>query len=127
MAFEYFNPNPNDILVGDCVIRGISKLTNKPWDDVYLGVVMQGFTDKDMPSSNAVWDRYLRGLGYNKFIIPNTCPGCYTVSDFADDHPNGKYLLCTGSHVIAVENGDYYDSYDSGRKTPQYFYTKQEV
>lgn len=126
MGFVYFNPNPSRNLVGDCVIRAISKLTEKPWDDIYLGVSMQGFTDKDMPSSNAVWDSYLRNHGYMKFVIPNTCPDCYTVAQFAEEHPTGKYMLATGTHVIAVVDGDYYDTWDSGMEKPIYFYTKEE-
>lgn len=126
MGFVYFNPNPSRNLVGDCVIRAISKLRDKPWDDVYLGVAMQGFTDKDMPSSNAVWDSYLRNHGYMKFVIPNTCPDCYTVAQFTEEHPTGKYMLATGTHVIAVVDGDYYDTWDSGMEKPIYFYTKEE-
>lgn len=126
MGFVYFNPNPSRNLVGDCVIRAISKLRDKPWDDVYLGVAMQGFTDKDMPSSNAVWDSYLRNHGYMKFVIPNTCPDCYTVAQFAEEHPTGKYMLATGTHVIAVVDGDYFDTWDSGMEKPIYFYTKEE-
>ena len=125
MAFEYFNPNPSRNLVGDWVVRAISKLMDKSWDDTYLGVAMQGFTDKDMPSSNAVWDAYLRNNGYVKFVVPNTCPDCYTVQDFAIDHPKGKFLLATGTHVIAVSDGNYYDSWDSGAETPIYYYKKE--
>lgn len=126
MGFAMHNPNPAHNRVGDCVIRGISKLMDKPWDDVYLGVAMQGFTDKDMPSSNAVWDSYLRNHGYMKFVIPNTCPDCYTVAQFAEEHPTGKYMLATGTHVIAVVDGDYFDTWDSGMEKPIYFYTKEE-
>ena len=28
MAYKYFNPNPSNLSVGDCVIRAIAKLTN---------------------------------------------------------------------------------------------------
>lgn len=31
MAYVYYNPNPSKKLVGDCVIRGISILTNQSW------------------------------------------------------------------------------------------------
>lgn len=126
MAYKKYNPNPSRNLVGDCVIRGISKLTGKPWDDVYLGVAMQGFVDKDMPSSNAVWDSYLRNNGYKRFAVPNTCPDCYTVAQFADEHPTGRFLVATGTHVIAVIDGDYYDTWDSGAEVPIYFYTNWE-
>jgi len=35
MAYKYFNPNPSNLSVGDCVIRAIAKLTNYNWQDTY--------------------------------------------------------------------------------------------
>lgn len=36
--YQYFNPNPDGIRVGDCTVRAISKATGKPWNEVYLGL-----------------------------------------------------------------------------------------
>lgn len=79
----------------------------------------------DMPSSNEVWGAYLKSIGYKKYVIPNTCPDCYTVRDFCNDNPTGRFLLATGSHVIAVIDGDYYDTWDSGDEVPVYYFTKE--
>lgn len=125
MSYVYFNPNPSGKRVGDCVIRAISKLTNRNWTDTYLAVAMKGFELHDMPSSNNVWAAYLRQCGYQRFIIDDTCPDCYTITDFCFDHPLGKYLLATGSHVVTVIDGDYYDAWDSGNEVPIYFWTKE--
>ena len=124
--FVFSNPNPAKNLVGDCVIRGISILIDKSWEYTYMELLVQGYEMYDMPSSNAVWGEYLRTQGYIKKIIPNTCPNCYTVKDFCIDNPQGRYLLATGSHVIAVINGDYYDTWDSGDEVPIYFFTKED-
>lgn len=124
--YVFFNPNPRGALVGDCVIRAISKLTGRSWEETYLDVAIQGFMMKDMPTSNNVWGAFLRSKGYSQHVLPNTCPDCYTVKDFCNDFPNGKFMLATGSHVIAVEDGDYYDSWDSGSETPIYFWRKGE-
>ena len=124
--FVFSNPNPAKNLVGDCVIRGISILTDKSWEYTYMELLVQGYEMFDMPSSNAVWGEYLRTQGYIKKIIPNTCPNCYTVKDFCIDNPQGRYLLATGSHVIAVINGDYYDTWDSRDEVPIYFFTKED-
>lgn len=123
--FQQYNPNPVRNLVGDCVIRAVAKLTDQSWDETYLDITLQGYMMKDMPSSNAVWNAYLINKRFQRYTIPNTCPDCYTVIDFCNDHPQGKFLLATGTHVIAVDNGNYYDTWDSGDEVPIYFYAKE--
>ena len=123
--FKYYNPNPSGKIVGDCVIRGISKVTNQTWDDTYMSICMFGFDMKDMPSANQVWESYLVSKGFARTMIEDTCPFCYTVKQFTIDHPRGVYLLATGTHVIAVENGDYCDAWDSGNEVPIYYWRKE--
>lgn len=124
--FIQYNPNPAKNLVGDCVIRAISKVTNQSWNETYLDILQQGYKDKDMPSSNAVWGAYLLKQGFRRYIIPDTCPMCYTVKDFCLEHPYGVYLLATGTHVIAIEDGNYYDTWDSGNENPVYYWQKED-
>ena len=122
MAYIYFNPNPSGKSVGDCVIRAVGKLTEQDWETTYLEIAMAGFELCDMPSSNNVWAAYLKRKGYRRRVIPDTCPNCYTVRDFCRDYPHGRFLLATGSHVVAVVNGDYFDAWDSGDEVPVYFW-----
>ena len=120
--FRYYNPNPEQKSVGDCVIRAISKLTNQDWDTTYFGICIEGAIHHDMPSSNNVWDKYLLRHGYKRTLLPDTCPDCYTVKDFCDDYSIGSYLLAIGNHVVTVVDGDYYDTWDSGEEIPVYYY-----
>lgn len=123
--FVYYNPNPEKKLVGDCVIRAISKLTNQTWDNTFKEITLKAFEMRDMPSSNEVWSAYLKDKDFQRFIIPDTCPDCYSVIDFADDHPKGLFMLATGTHVIAVQDGDYFDTWDSGNEIPIYYWRKR--
>jgi len=125
MRYINYNPNPMGLSVGDCTIRAISKVTNKSWKTTYLNLVLQGYKMYDMPSANRVWGEYLREIGYVRRIIPDTCPNCYTVRDFCMDHPIGRYILGTGEHVVAVVDGYYYDSWDSGNEIPIYYFERR--
>lgn len=125
MSFVMTNPNPHNNLTGDCVVRAICIAEDRSWDDVYLDLMAKGFETKDMIESNALWSSYLHGLGYTRHIIPDTCPDCYTFGDFANDHPTGRYILGTGTHVAAVIDGAIMDSWDSSSKVPIYYWQKE--
>lgn len=121
-----YNPNPQSKDVGDCVIRAISIATNSSWEDTYIGLCDLGFELHDMPSANYVWGEYLRRMGFKRHIIPDICPICYTVINFCNDHQDGVFVLATGTHVIAVVSGSYFDSWDSGNEVPVYYFSKEE-
>ena len=116
--YIHANPNPNGEYVEDCVIRAIAIVTNRSWDETALYVFGQAFIMKNMPSVDKVWGTYLQSIGFRQFPIPNTCPYCYTIRDFCIDNPTGVFILATGSHVVAVIDGDYYDTWDSGDELP---------
>lgn len=120
------NPNPLGNKVGDCVIRAISIATGMEWQKVYVELAIQGFLLGDMPSSNYVWGSYLQSLGFERKVIPDTCPDCYTVREFCEDNPDGVYLLGTGTHAVTVIDGDYYDAWDSGDEVPIFYWQRKE-
>lgn len=126
MPYSFYNPNPDHNFTIDCVIRAVSKLMNTDWDTAYVGITFQGFVDKSMPSDDNVWGEFLRKNGYSKHVIPEHYPENYTVRHFAEDHPRGKYLLKASGHVVAVCDGDYYDSWDSGNEIPIYYWERSE-
>ena len=122
--FIPFNPNPRENLTTDCTVRAISLATGKDWDTTYVALCFWGFILKDMPSRNKVWDAYLRHLGFRRRLIPDRCPDCYTVKEFVEDYPLEAGIIAVGDHVVAVVNGNYFDSWDSGDEIPRYFYSR---
>lgn len=127
MYVFYCNNPAGNIRAGDCVIRAICKLTGDTWEKVYTELSVEGYELRDWGNSNHVWDTYLRKQGFKRYICPNDCPFCYSINDFANEHPKGSYIVATGSHAVAVVDGDYYDSWDSGSEIPIYYYAKEEV
>ena len=125
MAFVFYNLNPDDLRVGDCVVRAISKVEEMDWYDTYIEITTQGMEMSDMPDSNRVWMAYLKDIGYKITLLPNECPNCYTIEDFSKDHPKGKFLVATGSHIVPIVDGDYYDTWDSGAEIPIYYFVKE--
>jgi hypothetical protein len=121
--FHFLNPNPNGNLTGDCVIRALSIAQEKSWDDTFLTLMAYSYDMKDMPSSNNVWNYYLHNNGYKRNVIPDICPNCINIKDFVQN-TNGEYILGTGTHVVAVKDGIYYDTWDSGNEIPIYYWKK---
>lgn len=116
------NPNPAHKYVGDCVIRAIAVATNRTWLSVFDDLYVTARKNFDMMESNDTWGKYLYGLGFEPFLLPESCPSCITIKEFAKRFPRGTYIIGTGNHAVAVINGDYYDAWDSGDEVPSYFW-----
>lgn len=126
MSYAYYNPNPaGRRSVGDCTVRALSKALGQTWEETYVGLALEGFTHGDLPNADSVWGPYLKAQGFTRHWMPDQCPDCYTVSDFAADHPQGTFILSMpGRHVVSVVDGRYFDSWDSGDECPSYYWIK---
>jgi len=124
--WKNYNPNPVSRNVGDCSIRALTVALGVDWENAFAMLSTNAFQMADMMSSNSVISSVLRQHGYRRSVIPNSCPDCYTIADFADDHPEGTYVVGTGTHVVAVKDGEIWDSWDSSHEIPQYFWWKEK-
>lgn len=88
---------------------------------------LYGFMRCDMPSANHVWGAYLKSKGWGRAIIPDACPDCYSVKDFCKDNQKGSFVLAISGHVVAVIDGEYYDTWDSGDEIPIYYWYRKDV
>ena len=124
--YKFYNPNPSNQRVGDCAVRAIAKATDQSWENAYLNLAIEGLMLSDMPSANYVWGMLLHKNGFEEKIISSTCPACTSVARFAEEHPRGTFVAATQNHVVAIKDGCYFDSWDSGEEIILYFWEKQE-
>lgn len=124
--YAYYNPNPaGRRSVGDCTVRALSKALGQTWEETYVGLSLEGFHMGDLPNADSVWGPYLARHGFVRRLMPDDRPDC-TVEEFAEEHPHGTFILSMpGRHVVAVVDGVYCDSWDSGGEVPTYFWEKE--
>jgi hypothetical protein len=121
----YFNNNPlGRRTVGDCSVRAVSKALGVSWAEAHDMLADMSKQMGTIMNDNDVISAVLRMNGFYKENLPCTTRDCYTVREFARDNPRGVYVVGTGSHVVAIINGSYYDSFNSGDESIIYFWTK---
>ena len=104
-------------------MRAISKALGQDWETTYAGLTAYGFIRGDMPNANHVWGAYLKSKGFKQYVI-ETIKEFYTVDDFCNDYPLGTFILAIDGHVVCVEEGFYYDTWDSGGEIPIYYWKR---
>lgn len=122
MSYVSFNPNPYGRRVDDCVVRALAAAIGTDWHTAFDLAAKKAREMGDMPHSDSVWGSVLRDYGFERRVVPNTCPDCYTAEDFCDDHPDGVFVLAFGGHVATVVNGFLFDSWDSSGEIPAYYW-----
>lgn len=120
--WKYINKNPRGRSVGDCAVRAVSLALGIDWEEAYILMADAGLQMGDLPNADSTWGSVLRQHGFYRKNIPNSCPQCYTIADFARDNPYGIFVLGTGTHVVTVIDGDIYDAWDSSNEIPQYYW-----
>ena len=85
--FILYNPNPFGRMVDDCAVRALTLALDMDWKDVHRLLSDLALKMGDMAHADDVWGAALGQRGYRRMTIPNTCHSCYTVGQFAYDHP----------------------------------------
>jgi len=128
--FVYYQPNKKDIKdeTGDCQIRALCKVLDVSWLDAFDLTIpicreLQTYTIFDGNHKKTV--EAMSKLGFKYFGVSNK-KGTKrpTVDSFAKDHPVGTYICTVANHVVAVVDGKYYDTWDSGSCSMYGYYEK---
>lgn len=121
-----YNANPVANRVEDCAIRAVAVALDVSWEYAFDLIAKNAKEMGNVMHSNAVFGSVLRQHGFKRFIVPNSCPDCYSLIDFCMDNPEGVYVVGLDSHVVAVVDGNYIDTWDSGNEIPIYYWKEME-
>lgn len=124
--WQFYNANPINNRIGDCVIRAISTALNQPWEKTYADLCIKGLIKCELPNADSLWGEYLREKGFKRGILPCDEGLCVTVDEFCRQNPQGVFLLCPNNHIVAVIDGNYLDTWDCGQEVLNYFWRKEE-
>lgn len=127
--FVYYQPNKMDVKdeYGDCTVRALSKALNCSWLEAFEEMIPicrreQATNIFDVPAKKRA--DLLTMLGFTYTGI-STKEGTKrpTVDSFAKEHKTGTYIVNVAHHVVAVVDGKYFDTWDSGQKSLYGYYT----
>lgn len=124
--YVMYEPNPVRSGAIDCSVRAISKALDVSWEEAYAMLSLNGFLMGNAFVGDEVWGSVLRQHGFKRRLVSDTCPDCYTVADFAEDHPKGTYVVKSDEHVATVVDGTLYDSWPSQHKVVIYYWTNNK-
>lgn len=125
MKFVLYEPNPVRTGAIDCAVRAVSKALNVSWETAYVMLSANGYAMGNIISADEVWGSLLRQYGFKRRLVPDTCPDCYSVEQFCQDHPSGIYVVKSPEHVATVIDNTLYDSWDSSQKTVIYYWYRE--
>lgn len=120
-----YNPNPEGRRIDDCAIRALCKALDVSWDEASVMLSAKSLALKTTQNDKATVNAVLHQRGFRRELIPDTCPDCYTAEDFCMDNPVGLFLLCFDHHIAVVEGGHLFDSWDSSREIPIFYWYRE--
>ena len=127
--YRYYQPNDKDTKDNhsDCVIRALTKVVNKEWLAIFDDLLPYARDMQCMQSERMCYEEYLFDNGFAYQGISNRKGSKRpTVESFAKDHKQGNYLVNVANHVVAISDGNYYDTWDSGDCCLYGYYYKEE-
>ena len=118
MPYCYFQPNTLDPKnrAADCVIRSICHAFSLEWENAFDALVGYARKAHCMPNQKKSYEPFLKDRGWVYRSVKNHQ---LTVQVFSEHRktPAICHVRCGyGTHMVAVSNGNYYDSWDSGSR-----------
>lgn len=131
--YVYYQPNKKDLKdeYGDCTIRALSKVLNISWleaFDLQIPICREYQLPNIFFAPTKIRNECMLKLGFNYTGISNKKGSIRpTVKEFAKQNKCGSYILNVANHEVAVVNGDYYDTWNSGNKKSVWLLHKNKL
>ena len=113
----------------DCVMRAISIATEKPYDEIFNGLLIWAREIKDLPNSKKVYKPFLHAYGWKWKPTMGIGTGC-KVHLKANELPKGRIICSVSKHLVAVIDGVIHDTYNPSRDETRcvygYFYKEEK-
>lgn len=81
-----------------------------------------------MPNADVCWKQFLLNKGYIQHNVSNKKGSKRpTVEGFSKDNKKGTYVMRVANHVVTIQDGYYYDLWDSGQRSVYGYWEKPEI
>lgn len=122
------NLNPKGRKTTDCVIRAISKASEKPYVEVMEMLFEQQKKTFYHLDEKTNYELVILALGFEKIPIKvskgDTRPTVEQISQITKGNKK-KVIAAVAHHLVACEEGNYYDTWDCGHKSLYSYYIKR--
>ena len=128
-TFMYYNANPKGKITSDCVIRALSCGLNKDYNEVLDELVAMQKKTGLMLNDKALYEKYLKKLGYEKQLQPRRVDGTkYTGNEFAKFMKGVVIARIGGHHITVIKYGQIMDTWNCGNKcVGNYWHIKGDI
>ena len=121
-----YNPNHKKKNIGDCSLRAYCAAFGWTWEEAFEKSSEIAKNEALMMDTHKTCEKVMESEGY---VIDEEFKKSkrkdLTVNEFALTHPYGTYFLNTHGHLLCVKDGEYWDSWDSGKKKVRRIYIKK--
>lgn len=130
--YKYYQPNKKDIKdrCGDCAIRALTKFFSTDWLQAFDELVVYARQTQQMINGleNIKLLMEEKQIPYTSVYKPKE-KNKVTVAEFANKHKQGNYILYIRvrytTHLVCVQDGIYYDTWDCGEKIVYGYWEKK--
>lgn len=104
--FEYYNANPHNLLIDDCVLRSISVAEGITWRECQEKLSYLANEKAMLLNDVEFVEEYLDER------YPRECCNNMTVVEFAKECPKGHYVVTMNGHITAIIDNVIVDTFD---------------